>query len=615
MINKLLVNSFLYQDLIGLSQLVGATESNHKGSHNTDLDRLASIIRKAIYLLQYRQSEGKGCRFREASRFCSFDRQKLIRIPATNSIGLVHYELKDLKNSLVSLDETDQTSMKNQLVFYRNQLDDSENIDNDDNTLIDILKSSWFMEFVSVSLDVTYPIDRFTILVAIWIIAVECKHSTLIQLLSELVDWLAHDEATSCGVEDLMQLGRLGSIWLTKYKRYEVTILQNPQSNDGGIGSSRLASVYHDEYQDKEIVVDDDDDYDDQISGSQSDVESSEVENESITNVTASLKVNTDNCVIDSKRKLRNLLDRELISGSDCRFCSHHSSRGLFATLEDVACDNCSSQLSSEHCSLSFRPLPMVKLQSLSGFRPQLESIIFVSPAQWVRMILGARTSLDESRRVQDTGERQLQDHEQLDISENFQRLTVVRNSTQTHSEDQDSSEDDNEPEEDEEEEEDKEPDTKDTTEKRHSVFEELSHFLSLKLESQAQRYQGPTSSESVDFLRSTRPDSKVVAVNSGEILVLESVASLEDLLSESNLCRIGLLTSNEWRQFGSIVACLSRSSVSQLQLGCGRLFTSLELIKIAPEGRLDEPECPFCGLELSALQSFNKLAETLIGK
>lgn len=582
----LISTDYQSQDLLALASAVGLSdvESSENGpndlpNHQSDFEQSAKTLQQAILLLRYQRAASKGNGSSEPRQFDQLDRRKITRVATLDGVRFAHIQV-DLNEALVIQDDSPAAERSSEcLEMIRHVKESSE-----ESELIENLRSSWFIDFIARCINTSYPMDRFTLLTAIWIISVECRHSSLEQLANELVDRLAHEETSSGSLEDLLRLSQLGAIWLSRHKRHQVTHLNRVESKSS-----------------EPQLVESDEESNLSVSGSNS----SSSQNGSASDRRSARSAPIE--PINSRRKLRQLIDNELIFGSRCPVCSERQSNQLFACLELDFCPSCSSRMSLERCSLSFRAIPIVGLASLLAFRPKLERLLILNASEWLRMILRARSRTDGDSKGESESRAKI---ERVDISDNFERLTMIRRNSDRNSTDSSATIEESQSES----EEDSDlqfgskskPEIGQTDEEIGAAepIATLSRFLESRLASRKAKQSDDQASESVDSIRCSPPSSTFLVLNGSDLLLLESQTSLADL----NLVRVGLSASNEWRRFGNILGCQSRSSASQLLLGCGRLFCSFELLRVAGDLSL----CPFCSRELSRVSNANDFFETL---
>lgn len=614
--SRILIDKFLlanYQDLVCLGQLLGSIEpvtTDH--CDRFDFDTLAKTLRQSIALLKTLNLAKYAACSHKHDGYWWLDRKDISR---TSGIGFPKYviDLKELRRKIgTSVDSVTPPSLVDRLT----RLEIPGNRNSSGATLFNQLRSKWFIEFVEDTLARAYPLDKFTILMAICIISVECNHKTLEQLLGELIDQIFHQETNSCNSEELMQLTQVGSIWLSHRKRYLVTSRQQTS-----------ASV-------SEQNSDDEDELQTSCSSSSSLSSSSAAAPpppESLSsNGSPAAKTSQRECpsgrLMDLRAELRKLIDHELLFGVECRLCGREPSGNLLEPIKLAACPGCSlasppAASLAAHCSISHEPVELIALESLVRVLPaSLEQLLVVTPNEWARQLLSVASQLGAfpaRARRQKTGTRA----ERLDISENFERLTVLRAQRQdgaTSGAGSDETSDDS----------DARSSTSGgdqgapagaTTDDQCARL--LGPFMRHRLKAQAAAGQlRAGASESVKLIKwlgagaagSRGPAGRLLAVCSSDLLVADSL---------DNLVRLQLVAGSagslappagaaRWQPSTSgagkgplwgasaqpILACRMRSPTSQLMLGCGRLFRPLELERRAAERAGPAPVCPRCG-------------------
>lgn len=518
--------------MVCLSALVEAIPERE--SKFFDCDNLSRVLRRSTYLLRYLNL---GETFKSEELY--LNKASITRI---SSIGFPKFVVDDLFDTKQVLkgDKNSHESLGNLLAIQEEQ---------QASLLHRILQSEWFEEFLNKTLNQAYPMDRFTILASVWIIAVECKHNLLEQLVEELVDQIHHEEANSCNEEELMQLTQPGSFWLTHHRRYKATLSKS--------------TCVEEQFEDGE---DDDDDNEEDRSGG----------GNSTSSVNDSLEVADINGIVkdhvnitnDSRARLRKQIDLEILHGSACLICGRKPSQ-LLGPISVGSCSACTNRYHLQHCSLSYKPLPLFSLQFLKSFRPNLERLVLISPNEWTRYIIRAR--LDAGRKVSEAAPK-----ERIDISETFEKLTVIRDSEpieQNHTDNDDNS-----------------------SESEDAYCKMLRKF--------AQKADnGGHLSESVQMIRFCGKQSTELPLCASDLLIMQSERLDERFLD------LRLVGSESLPEVGSLWQCVARSGVSKLALGCGRLFSSLELLRSgkAKEDTLSYSfACPFCELQMSKVVSLN---------
>lgn len=617
------------------------------------------------------------------------------------------YCINDISKSLVKLGKNQisrPTKVVDQVKSFGNQSIDSNLTGG---RLETIFSSNWFKEFIYEKLSKGYPLSRFTILVSIWIIAVDCNHKILEQLISELIDQIYHEEANSNNEEELLQLTQVGSFWVTYHKKYEATIRQ-----------LNLSQAYDNGNDD-----DDDDDgerssFDDDVIGVDLSSSSSSSSNSSVSLFDSSSlierkrNVDDDNIInetggceediatksmVDLRSKLRRLIDDEFLHGVKCIICSYEPSE-LFEPLNTSFCPKCFNLKPVERCSISYRPLELVCLKSLMNFKPNISKLILVSPNEWARYLIAPKlatlridSKLAKSKAVvataiasasasanydyddqtvgnkrQQQQQRQQQIGENVVVAENYERLTVIRGDINQVRQKVGSKDDGDD--------EEVESSTSSTTtssptssrssspssllqkddslsygdKNKFSRRERRRQRRKKKMTGDNQRMDDDTyisileNHMKVRFKRKFSQDKTSIRgighTNSSslsetiELFKMISVAKvgatnkcqdtllplcLTDLLimdtsHDGRMLKIALVTSsNKLFESGSLWSCLNRSSISKLRLGCGSVFTSLELTRLGSQSLANnEFSCPHC--ECQPLIRLGKLNEQL---
>lgn len=172
-----------------------------------DFDRTARVLRQSIHLL-------KSINRPDGSTHQVGDWLFKSNLQRVADIGFPKH--------LIDFDKTGlrQSKTGSYIDIGANLLRLSETTDRSYSGISETLGSSWFRQFAERSLIESYPLDRFTILVGVWQVAVECGHRPLEQLISQLVDQLAHEESNSMNEEELLNLSQVGSFWVTYHKHW-----------------------------------------------------------------------------------------------------------------------------------------------------------------------------------------------------------------------------------------------------------------------------------------------------------------------------------------------------------------------------------------------------------
>lgn len=540
-----------------------------------------------------------------------------------------------------------------------------------------IFSSSWFKEFINNNLSKAYPLSRFTVLIAIWIISVDCSHKVLEQLTGELIDQIYHEEANSNNEEELLQLTQVGSFWVTYHKKYTATLRQ-----------VNLSQIYDDNDNGE---ISSHDNTSESLSPSSSSLASS---NSSVSllhghhNLGETLLTDEgkdedndgDNSLqVDLKFKLKQLINEELLHGIKCIICSYEPTE-LFEPLNTNSCPKCANQKPVERCSISYRPLELVCFNSLMKFKPNIRKLVLVSPNEWARYIIAPKLAClriglklakneDNDQTFSEFKQHQQKEGEQQQVVErvvvagNYERLTVIRggdinqarqkvdkkedsddssstpfspssslSSSSTSSslakeENQDSLSDDDGQDEDEKEDEDEE-ETKNKFDRRmkrrkskkkkkkvtgnqrsdgDTYISILENYIKVRLKHSDNRIGGRkigryTNSSS---LSETIEMFKTVVSNNSSNTTILPVCLTDLLIMDTNhdnvdggrmMFKLALVTSNnKLFESGSLWSCSNRSLISKVRLGCGSVFSSLELVRLGSQSGSNEFTCPLC--------------------
>lgn len=265
---------------------------------------------------------------------------------------------------------------------------------------------------------------------------------------------------------------------------------------------------------------------------------------------------------LDLRASLRRLIDVELLRARQCPVCGFESGE-LLSSVSSDSCLRC-NRGAVERCSISYKPLQMLSLECLLWSHPKVSSFTLISASEWAQFMM--RTS-NQSSDEQDDNEETA---EKLQVSSTFERLTFSDVDTSSQSEDGQSPEVDN----------------------YETV---LSSFL--------RNLNEPIGGSSQSWLMHQHlrtKDQTSLLLCAEDIFVLNPNDELLDVRMQLNF---GNLFAS-----GSIWRCWTRSEISKLQLGCSRIFTSVELIRERLTDSLGEFLCPFCGLELIQMLSLSQV-------
>lgn len=493
------------------------------------------------------------------------DRRNMIRVIG---IGFPTFRLNDLCNAVQSESYQDP-----------NDLDALLKIRGKQGPLYSVLSSEWFMNFRLHILNRPYPIERFTVLISIWIIGVECRHKPLEQFIGEMVDQIYHEEANSCNEEEFMQLTQIGSFWLSYHKRYKTNFSQSIYTENQFEGEE--------DENDDGSRVSDGSDYN--LSSSSHSISSLVLTSgdDNLRDHSAMNNGRDYSSFNDSRFKLRKIINLELLYGSQCLVCNHKPNQP-FEMIRMDSCSSCGNRYNIEYCSLSYKPLPLFSLASLMKFRPKLRSLIFLSPNEWVRFIIRPQMSVNLAIVENESTER-------VDISETFEKLTIIRatgSSERKNSIDHDDNND------------------RDDDDDVISMEQDSDYLKLLKKYSKSADIIGRTSkdsdrrfSESIQMINFSEPAYASELPLCSSDLLLTDYEPLDE-----RFLKVRFIASNSFLEAGCLWQCVARSTVSRLPFGCGRLFNSLELIRSgkAEEDTLSRSfKCPFCKLiQLSKVNS-----------
>lgn len=420
----------------------------------------------------------------------------------------------------------------------------------------------WFTQFIS-RLDIKYEMERFAIWMAIFIIARECNHEQVQSISAEMFEQTFHQETNSGIAEDMLQLRQLGSITLSYYKRFsDAPMFKNMHT---GLGEAAI------------------EDEDDDLMG------------------TVSKDDNLHSI-------LRRILDTELLKGEECEVCRHQPSEVL-EPLKWSCPNGCrygrKGVLIDLYCSISFRRVEIVPFSALARLQPQIKRIILLSSSEWARkFVLQIRDKQSDQIDPRDN----LVVEERIDISSKFQRLTMLRRRSgpgNDNEQDDSDSDDDSSIE-----------STGVARSEEQSVSASDLQIFNQFIKSSERRRTGiihgaldQELSESVKVIRFLTEDSNVgtVPLCLDELYVGDSIHSCSVIALYVHVRR------SLWSH-GKIWHCHRRSQVSNLMIGCGRYYQSVELTltgngSMSGSNYASQVKCPNCGQDLDVL---TRLSEVL---
>lgn len=498
-------------------------------NHAIDLPK---ILRQAICLLRY-LSFGNG----QSVAGCWLPRDNIEKVP---SAGFSRHIL-NFDSKLFMGGDTNQ-NLQHRLLNYGGR-----------HLLDKLFQRRWFNKFVSDSLDKKYPLERFAIWMAVFVIAKECNHEQVQSVCAEMFEQMFHQETNSAITEELLQLRQLGSVCLSYYKRFsDAPIIKDLHTELGEAG-----------------VEDCDDDPIDVMSGVD------------------------DNLHL----LLRRILNKELFKGVECEICRHQPSEVL-EPLKWSCPNGCrygrQGSLVDIYCSSSFRAIEMIPLSAVVRLRPNVTRILLLSSKEWARkfvsQIQDKQTALIESR-------ANLIVEERIDISSRFQRLTMLRRQDGPgYCDDDDSNQSDNT---------DEDSLTESTGATRSEDLLIFNRFI--KSGDKTRISTGQDVTESVKVIRFLKDDQSVrtVPLCRDELFIADSIDNCNVVALYINMRR------SLW-SYGKIWHCRRRSQVSNLMIGCGRYFQSIELTLLG-KGSLSgssDATCPNCGQDIQVLSRFGDSIE-----
>lgn len=557
-----------------------------------DYDTLARVLYQSIYLLKHLGTKTARCDEQQVW----LHGNAISRLPG---IGFPRYiiNLNGLRENSSTSDNTKCSTISGQLQSMGSKMNinlstSSPNRRNSKDWLIEQISSNWFVQFVEINLESKefYPLDRFTILIAIWLVASECGHKIGEYLLSELVDQTHHQESNSCKLDELMQLTQVGSFWLSHKKRFTVTF-KHPISRQ---------SIALDENDDEEEKEEEEEDAhaisSDELSGANSD------DSLSKSDKPQSKRPQSSYSPVDLRAKLRAIMDQELLFGVECFICGHQPSGDPFEPLKSQ-CRKCFVSLltGSMHCSISYEPfhlIPLASLFSLSQLKG-INRLLVLTPnelVKWLIRLKGALGPVSSAHRRPSSGGATKQSvvaHrepvERLDITEHFERLTMIRAPAAIEQESEFEEErDNNTP-----------PLDDDDDDGLSQCLMLVERFMvaraknGRRTESSLLSSSRQWTSESAQIIRFAMGQLDIASSSSSSSLANDMLAvCLADLLvcdslddgdhNQSSIITDVRLIVGGYRggERRLLWACRARSPLSQLMLGCGRLFSSFQLIR-----------------------------------
>jgi hypothetical protein len=472
------------RDLTCLAKLVGATK--WRQTDNTDIETLSRIIRQCTILIRELNSldsarlvpDNKPTNSGHRAEPANGPRRRLesgarvVRCPtAAHAFPRYLIEFNDSKRQhSVGVGHNRTTAVEAAEEEEDDELAAACDADvtpplssstafNDNSTVRGLVGSDWFRgQLHTIWETLQQSMDKFSILVALWIVAVECRHGAAEHLIGELVDQLHHQEANSCQLDELMQLTQVGSFWLSYKKRYVVTL-----KHDQAV----QALSKYDQGDDDDDEDDDDDDDDQLLSEIDQDerVQKQGHQDQAVgggpaTGVNGLPSSPMAGHKQDWGAQLRAIIDDELLYGRRCLLCDRQPSGDLLEPIKLSACADCGLEFwpltgtgpaarpNNLFCSLSFQPINWLPLESLLAAcerirptaRPNWSRLVAVTANEYGQQVLRAIRLVDErllfvssSQDGATSSPLPGSDHsnqlmgERIDISDRFERLTVLR--------------------------------------------------------------------------------------------------------------------------------------------------------------------------------------------
>lgn len=518
------------KDMICFSDLIGASQDSTNKSSVDNFGSLACTLRQSIALLKQFQVQSSS-----TNSESWIDRG---HIRCTRSISFPTYHLTTNQITIQRLDNTPTSQLIDQ---YK-----STELETRFPKCEELILSQWFAEFLSSTLEEPYPLDRFSILVSILIIANECGSEDCVSYINELIDQIYHEEVSSLNEDDLMQLRQTGSFWFSHYKRYKVTIKQK---------SDQFKKL------------------------NQSDSLDSDSELDSLDSRAALI---LDQGKHDWKASLRKIINEELMFGVRCTDCNFKPDE-LFGPVNRRSCPNCGLEDSTEKCSLSLKPLELISLGILKTKQP-VEQLTLLSPSSWLRQMVSIKLK-PKLQQFSDLHKTEIS--ERVDISKNFERLTMIRSQNNTNSGKCDNGL------------------SSDEEEGSLTMQDDNDYQILLRrfMKNRSKQVLTVDETDSIQMLKFIKDFNYVKNLP----LLLSDFLLMDQHDNRVKLC---LIKSNNLLEHGSLWCCQERSAISELVHGCRRIFCSLELVRLGQNTLVSGFTCPFCGHLLIELR---RLSEQLV--
>lgn len=554
------------QDLICLTQMIDVAADNNIESEElvTDFDCLACKLRNAIYMLKYIKLESeRASNHNEIGQDRRFElwldgRGLTNNHNSTAGTFISHsIELRKGQNNAFKACQTSEGAKLSK------RIDSWSTTEQTQQTVITTLFSSrWFLQFVSLILDEPYPIKKLVPVIVTLIASQSCEHSQATELMIDLIPQIHCDQASSYRLDDCIELVEPGSIWLSYHKQLR--------------SGSLFVDYKH------EITSGQDDSY----SRSNS---SDSLEMDTRTKSSAAEYKISENLDLQ-KKQLRTIIDNELLIGLSCVICGAEPDRTQPLGALDkphALCTQCAaigSRRTELRCSISARPIELLDLTHF--LRPissdcDLEGLVLLSAGEWCRY--DTRTSSQDDTRASCANQ-----YERVDISEKFQRLTVIRATNEIE---------------------------KPNVPIESAEAMEISQIIELSAHKDNRLDRGEQSTcGSLRVLRYVNQNPSIrtrkLPICESDLLLIEQDAG--DARGVLSRLKVAARHYPDATAGGSIWVCCERSPVSGLMIGCDRVFLSSELIRLG--GLLEANQsrrvqiCPMCSNTLSELEPMSEL-------
>lgn len=436
------------QDQICLAKLMRSPADGRDSAPLNPQD-CATVLRKCILLLKELQHRSRPERFVQVSWL---PRTQIRRL---DGVGfprhLIDLEAGERRNSR-PIDELIDAC----LAAQENPPGERLGEGNTDKTSLfyKLLGAQWFRQFVGSSHERRlFAYDKFTLLIALWIVAGECQHAPLEQLVGELVGQMFHEETNSCNLDEFLLLSQTGAVWLSYRKRIAIGTHLRPALGPHASSDSRdLRNIEDDGEDDNE-----DDESQKSLPRAQPTDGLRSVSSESFGSsdsfAAATAAAPRAAGAQDYRAWLRKVIDSELFVGAGCLSCGRKPSGQPMDPIQLRECPSCGRDLMPPdqalgYCQPAFEPLGgrLLELNELQLKLVNLKQVLVLTPNEWVQRALEACAPLEATGKFSLLAagwlgrDRRLASatnedgevaagapSEQMYISDKFERLTVVR--------------------------------------------------------------------------------------------------------------------------------------------------------------------------------------------